>query len=330
VFRTPLCDLLEIVVPVVQAPIGQASSPALVAAVSNAGALGMLSGTWRSVDELRSLVGEIGSRTNRPFGVNLVLEWPQQERVEVCLSLGVPVLSFFWGDPSAYMGDVHAAGAVVMQTVGSAAEARAAVALGVDVVVAQGWEAGGHVWGQVATLPLVPAVVDAVAPVPVVAAGGIADGRGMAAALALGAAGVWVGTRFLASDESTAHEAYKEAVLRSEESGTAYTTLFDEGWQAAPHRVLRNSTVRAWEHAGRPARGTRPAEGSTVARLPDGTPVVRYADSEPVVGMSGDVEALAMYAGQSAGLVREVKPAAVIVEELVAEARRALTGALGG
>jgi NAD(P)H-dependent flavin oxidoreductase YrpB (nitropropane dioxygenase family) len=240
--------------------------------------------------------------------------------------MGVPVLSFFWGDPAPYLSDVHAAGAVVMQTVGSASEARATVARGVDVVVAQGWEAGGHVWGQVATLPLVPAVVDAVDPVPVVAAGGIADGRGMAAAFVLGAAGVWVGTRFLASSESAAHEAYKEAVLRADESNTAYTTLFDEGWPSAPHRVLRNSTVSAWERAGQPAHGSRPWEGETVARLADGAPVVRYADSEPVVGMSGDVEALAMYAGQSAGLVHEVKPAAVIVEELVAEAQRALSG----
>ncbi len=329
-FRTPLCDLLGITVPVVQAPIGQASTPELVAAVSEAGGLGMLSGSWRTPEELRALVGEIRSRTDRPFGVNLVLEWPQEERAEVCLSLGVPVLSFFWGDPSAYVSAADAAGVVVMQTVGSAAEARDAVAGGVHVVVAQGWEAGGHVWGQVATMPLVPAVVDAVAPVPVVAAGGIADGRGMAAALALGAAGVWIGTRFLASAESSAHEVYKQAVLGASVDGTAYTTLFDEGWEAAPHRVLRNSTYAGWEQAGQPPRGSRPSEGETVAHLPDGTAAVRYADWEPVDGATGEVEALAMYAGQSAGLVHAVKPAAVIVQELAEEAERALTGALRG
>jgi nitronate monooxygenase len=191
---TPLCRLLGIALPIIQAPIGNATCPALVAAVSNAGGLGMLSVTWRDVATIRQMIREIRQLTDRPFGINLVLHWPPEERLNACLEEGVPVVSFFWGDPSPYIPVVHAAGAMAMQTIGSAAEARRMRDAGIDILVAQGWEAGGHVWGQVATLPLVPRVVDAVAPAPVVAAGGIADGRGIAAALALGAAGAWHGS----------------------------------------------------------------------------------------------------------------------------------------
>jgi NAD(P)H-dependent flavin oxidoreductase YrpB (nitropropane dioxygenase family) len=136
------------------------------------------------------------------------------------------------------------AGAIVLQTVASANMARRAVESGVDVVVAQGWEAGGHVRGTVATLPLIPAVVDVVGTTPVVAAGGIADGRGLAAVLALGAAGAWIGTRFLASLEATIHPRYRERLLSAAEDDTVFLEeLFDVGWRKAPHRVLRNKTV---------------------------------------------------------------------------------------
>ena len=146
-------------------------------------------------------------RTERPFGVNLGLAWDQRERLALALTAGAPVISFFWGDAGHLIGEAHEAGALVFVTVGTGAEGQAAAAAGADVIVAQGWEAGGHVWGNVSTLALVPRVVDAVAPVPVVAAGGIADGRGLAAALALGATGAWVGTRFLA-----AHEGWNSAL----------------------------------------------------------------------------------------------------------------------
>jgi nitronate monooxygenase len=140
------------------------------------------------------------------------------------------------------------------------------VECGVDVVIAQGSEAGGHVRGKVATMPLIPAVVDAVGPVPVIAAGGIADGRGLAAAMALGASGAWIGTRFLASNEAVIHPHYRERIFRATENDTVYLEeLFDIGWPKAPHRVLRNSTVAAWEAAGRPVTGQRPGEGQVVA-----------------------------------------------------------------
>src|SRR5215475_10937474 len=214
-FDTSLTRILNIGVPIVQAPIANLTCPELAAGVSNAGALGMLSVTWREPDEIRSLLRKIRELTARPFGVNLVLAWDMCERLEVCLEEGAPAVSFFWGDPSPFLGSVHEAGAVAMLTVGSADEARIAVDQGVDILVAQGWEAGGHVIGSVATLPLVPSVVDAAGGTPVVAAGGVADGRGLAAVLALGAAGAWMGTRFVASEEALAHAEYKERVVRA-------------------------------------------------------------------------------------------------------------------
>ncbi len=221
-------------------------------------------------------------------------------------------MSFVWGDPGPYLDEVHRAGAVAALTVGSAAEARRAVDAGLDVVVAQGWEAGGHVWGDVATLPLVPSVVDAVAPTPVIAAGGIADGRGLAAVLALGASAAWLGTRFVMSEEATSLPAYRDRLAQSTETDTLHSSLFDGGWANAPHRALRNSTTQAWEAAGRPRTGARPGEGDVLGSA-DGEPILRYDSTSPRVGVAGDLEAMPMWSGQSVGLVREVRPAADIV-----------------
>jgi agmatinase len=215
-----------------------------------------------------------------------------------------------------------------MHTVGSAAEARQCVDEGIDLIVAQGSEAGGHVWGQVSTMPLIPAVVDAVDPVPVIAAGGIADARGVAAALALGAAGVWMGTRFVATRESAAHPVYKNALLRAVEIDSVRTQLFDSGWPNAPHRVLRNSTTAlAGPGAAGPSAG-RPGAGEVIGRFPDGSPVHRYSDTEPLTGMDGHVEAMALYAGPSAALVHDVPPAADLVADLANRSREVLTGTL--
>jgi nitronate monooxygenase len=322
-----LCQLLSIQVPIIQAPIGHASGPELVAAVCETGALGMLSVTWREIPEIRRVIRAIRDRTRRPFGVNLVLERGQDARLDACLEEGVRIVSFFWGNPAPYLDRVHQAGGVVMHTVGSAAEARQRADDGVDVIVTQGAESGGHVCGQVSTMVLVPAVVDAVGPVPVIAAGGIADARGIAAAMALGASGVWMGTRFVATLESAAHPVYKHAVLQAVETDTIYTTVFDEGWPDAPHRVLRNSTIARTESgAGGPA--DRPGTGEVIAHFADGTPVIRYAADEPLAGMEGEVEAMALYAGQSAALVHDVPPASALVPSLMNRSRQALSNAL--
>jgi NAD(P)H-dependent flavin oxidoreductase YrpB (nitropropane dioxygenase family) len=322
--RTALCERLAIDLPIVQAPIGSASSPALVAAVSNAGGLGMLSVTWRSIEAIHQALGEIRELTTRPFGVNIALAWPVEEKLAMCLEAGVPIISFFWGDPSPYVDAVHASSALLMQTIGRAQEARQAVAAGVDVVIAQGWEAGGHVWGEVASLPLIPCVVDAVSPTPVVAAGGIGDGRGLAAALMLGASGVWMGTRFLLAEEAAVHPSYQEHIRAAAETDARYTHLFDGGWPNAPHRALRNSTMAQWEAAGFPASGQRPGEGDVIAWFADGRSAERYSDILALPGMTGDVDALALDAGQSAGLATHIQPAAEIVREIADGAIHAL------
>jgi nitronate monooxygenase len=320
--RTPLCDLVGIEAPIVLAPMGGAVAPELAAAVSNAGALGMLPLTWTPADEVVSVIEETRRRTSLPFGVNLGLEWDQSARLASALRAGVRVVSFFWGDASAVIDQAREAGAIVFVTVGTADEGRSAAAAGAEVIVAQGWEAGGHVWGSVSTLALVPRVVDAVAPVPVVAAGGIADGRGLAAVLALGAAGAWVGTRFLAASEAEIHPDYRRRILAAGEADTFYGTLFDRGWPDAPHRVLRNSTVEAWEHAGRPASGSRPGEEDEPASRPDGSPINRYAASTPTAAMGGDVEPLPHWAGQGVGLVTREESAADVVRSLITEAEQ--------
>jgi NAD(P)H-dependent flavin oxidoreductase YrpB (nitropropane dioxygenase family) len=204
-----------------------------------------------------------------------------------------------------------------MHTVGSAEEARRAVASGVDLVVAQGWEAGGHVWGAVATLPLVPAVVDAVAPVPVIAAGGIGDARGVAAVFALGAQAAWLGTRFLLAEEMPLHEDYRRRLIAAAETDPQwYANLYDVGWPDSPHRALRNSTAKAWEAAGRPPDDQRPGQGDVIAHFASGEAIVRYEPAPPMAGTTGEIEALSMWAGQSVALARQPQSAADIVTEL--------------
>ena len=287
----------------------------LAAAVSNAGALGMVTLTW-SVDT-GAVVRETAALTTRPFGGNFVLTSDHHRDLDQALEAGLKIVSFMWGDPSSYIKAVHDAGGIVLHTVGSAEEARQAVASGVDVIVAQGWEAGGHVWGKVATLPLVPAVVDAVAPVPVIAAGGIGDARGVAAVLALGAQAAWLGTRFLLAEEMPIHEDYRRRLIAAAETDPQwYPNLYDVGWPDSPHRALRNSTARAWEAAGRPPDSQRPGAGDVIAHFASGEGIVRYEPAPPMVGTTGDIEALSMWAGQSVALARKPQSAAEIVTEL--------------
>jgi nitronate monooxygenase len=311
---TPVCELLGIDKPIVQAPM--AAIPRLAAAVSNAGALGMVTLTWS--DDAGAVVRETAQLTGRPFGGNFVLTEDHHRRLDQALEAGLRIVSFIWGDPSAYVGAIHDAGGLVLLTVGSAEEARRAVASGVDVVVAQGWEAGGHVWSGVATLPLVPAVVDAVAPVPVIAAGGIGDARGVAAVFALGAQAAWLGTRFLLADEMPIHDDYRRRLMAAAETDPQwYAELYEVGWPDSPHRALRNSTAAAWEAASRPPPGRRPGEGDVIAHFATGEPIVRYEPAPPMVGTTGEIEALSLWAGQGVALATHRQPAADIVEELV-------------
>ena len=325
---TALTDALSLDVPIVQAPVGSATCPALAATVADAGALGMLAVTWRDAEATRKVITETKQRTEGVFGVNIVADSdaknvPTETHVEVCLDEGIDIFSFSFGEAAPYTEQIHSRDGIVLQSVASAKEAKDAVDADVDILVAQGWEAGGHVQSEVATLPLVPRIVDAVPDTPVIAAGGIADGRGIAAVLTLGAAGAWLGTRFLATEEAYVHRLYRQRVIDAEETDTVYSTLFDEGWPDVPHRVIENGTVKEWRAAEHPSM-ERPGEGDIVAETDDGTPVRRYEDSLAVPDMSGDVEELPLYAGQSAGLTREVEPADELVMTLTKETFEAL------
>jgi nitronate monooxygenase len=232
----------------------------------------MLSITWTPPEEIAAIVDETRQQTERRFGVNLGLAWEQRDRLASALAASVRVVSFFWGDASEIIAEAPQADTVVFVTVGTAEEGRAPAAAGADVVVAQGWEAGGHVWGTVSTLALVPRVVDAVAPVPVVAAGGIADGRGLAAVLALGAVGAWAGTHFLAAREAAIHPDYRRRILAAGEADTFYGTLFDRGWSDAPHprsatrQSRRGSGGADWSRDPDRERTTNPRRRPTVRR----------------------------------------------------------------
>ena len=322
---TPFTQLFGIRHPVVSAPMGRAAPPELVAAVTNAGGLGGLGLTWDSPQRITELVTTTRQLTNDgPLLTNFVLEWDQHERLDAALSAGARIVSFFWGDPARYIDRAKTAGAMVIHGVGTPEEARRAVDLGVDAIVAQGNEAGGHVWSRVSTMVLVPLVVDAAGKVPVLAAGGIADGRGLAAALMLGASGVWIGTRFLASPEASYHADYKQRLVEAAATDTVESMLFDGGWPNASGRSLRNRTVQAWENAGRPGPGSRPGEGDEIGRTPEGNIVRRYAIASLLNGGTGSIDDFVIWAGQSVGLVSAIKPASEIVVDVVREASQTL------
>lgn len=321
---TAFCDLVSIKLPVVQAPMGGATTPELVAAVSNAGGLGVAP-LWRAdAKGVKDFVGQVKALTDAPFGVNLNMDFPSMEQLDACLGAGVPIISIFWGSAPDFIAHARSGGAKVIFSAWDAQSAVEAVEHGAHAICAQGWEAGGHVRGNVSTMALIPAIVDAVgSETPVIAAGGIADGRGLAAALALGASAAWIGTRFLSAEEACIHPDYVARLVDACETDTGiYDDLFDVGWPNAPHRALQNSTTNAWEAAGRPERGRRPGEGDVVARSPSKGDVVRYQTFTPDIETIGDIEAVSMWCGQGVSMVRKVQPAAEIVREITKDAQK--------
>lgn len=301
-----------------------AAGSELVAAVCNCGGYGVVPLWTKSADELVAGIDELRSLTDKNFSVNLNMSFSYSEQLDACIQRGVHGVSLFWGLQPKAIERAKTGGLVVLVSVGSSKEAKIAADAGADVIVAQGWEAGGHVWGQVSTLALVPAVADAV-DIPVVAAGGIADGRAMAAAMMLGASGVWIGTRLLASREATIHETYQTRLLEASEADTQWAhDLYDVDWPDAPHRALCNSTSRDWQNAGGSAPGKRPNENEVIGYRPSGEPVVRYQSYTPLPETTGEVEAMSLWAGQGVAQIREVSSTKEIIEEVFLDAKRHL------
>lgn len=350
--RTSLCDRLDIAYPIILAGMGsggQATPPRLVAAVSEAGGLGVLGCSNLDPAEIRRRIREVRSLTDRPFGVDLLLpaslaqaettrsavrrhlerEFPQhvafmrsllrefdlpeaavadeivisprliQDQVRVMLDEQVPVFAAGLGDPSWVVPQAHAQGMQVIGLVGNVRNAMRQVQAGVDVIVAQGHEAGGHT-GRIANFPLIPQVVDAVKPTPVVAAGGIADGRGIAAALALGAVGVWVGTAFLVAEECDIPEVNKTQILR----GRSEDFVVSRSYTGKTARNYRNPVIEAWEQAD-------------LQPLPMPYQRVLMEDFMEAARQAGRLDLLSNPAGQIGGLLTERRPAAQIMAELV-------------
>jgi nitronate monooxygenase len=324
--KTALCYQMGITHPIFSAGMGPVAGPELAAAVSNAGGCGVLGGVFMPPPLLQQAIRQIRALTDKPFGVNLILPLLEVGQIDVCLEERVPLLVLFWGDPSPYVAEAHRHHTKIFVQVGSVKEATAAAAAGVDALIVQGVEAGGHVKNHISLSTLVPAVVEAVS-VPVIAAGGIATGRGLVAAFNLGAQAVSMGTRFLCSTEAAATRAYQERVVSSTAEDTVYTSLFDRGWADAPHRVLRNTALTEWEAAGSPASGQRPGEGTIAGTVPlAGTTVQvpKYGSMIPITGFEGDMESVALYAGESCSLVHDIKPAAQIIQDMVTEAEAAI------
>jgi NAD(P)H-dependent flavin oxidoreductase YrpB (nitropropane dioxygenase family) len=300
------------------APIQVASMPGvstveLVAAVANAGAVGMIGTPMYSPEFLDAELARIAKATSGVFGVNFLMPFLDRTCVAVA-ARRARIVEFFYGEPQRELVDeVHGFGALASWQVGSLDEALAAERAGCDFVVAQGTEAGGHVRGQSSLLPLLSSVLDALR-VPVLAAGGIATARDLAAVLAGGASGARIGTRFVASAESGAHPSYVRALLAATAADTCLTEAFSEIWPNAPHRVLRSAVAAA-----------EAAKDAVVGETQHGgvaTPIPRFSPFVPTIGTTGDIAAMALYAGESVTHVRSVQPAAAIVAELVAGAER--------
>ncbi len=315
--RTALCEAFGIEHPIVQAGMGPFGSGAeLAAAVSNAGAIGTVGGSARPLDELGSELARVRELTDRPFVVNFTQPYLQQvpEALDVALEASPPVVSLALGDPGDLVQRAHDAGARFMQQVHTVEQAELVAGRGVDVIIAQGTEGGGFT-GRIAMQVLVPQVVDAVSPIPVLAAGGIADGRGLAAALVLGASGVNVGTRFLASEESSISEEWKRAIVESRPEDAVKAEVWDSifpkpgsgAFDVVP-RSLRTAFIELWE--------MRPDEAADDAE--------RLGEEIMSAVYENRMEEFVPFTGQVVGLINDVRPAAQIVQDMVASAEAIL------
>ncbi|HVT11402.1 MAG TPA: nitronate monooxygenase [Fimbriimonadaceae bacterium] len=321
--------------PILQAPTGSIAGPELCGAVAAAGGMGAMGLTWTEPETARSFVREVfvrlgpspptpspmtnhtGEGALRSFQVNFVLHFEPKALVAV-LEEGAPVITFSWGMPDAYVGLVRSFGAKFGVQVVTREAARRAIDLGADFLICQGVEAGGHVQSSTPLFDLLPEILDEAKETPVVAAGGLADGRDVARVLAAGASAAMLGTRFVATRESRAHEIYKQRLVES--GTTALTLCFDGGWPHAQHRVLRNETIDGWESAGCPPPGKRPGEGDEVARS-GVEPILRYEDTAPRVGMEGSIGEMCLYAGTGCAKIADLPAAADLVAKLWNEAR---------
>lgn len=334
--RTRFSERFGLRYPFASAPMAFAGGTApmcnAVCAAGGVGAVGVVGEPFVKAESLRGLIRSIKAAVEGPFNVNFITCFPHAAHVDLCIEEGVPVVSFHWGHPDpAVLNRLRDAGISVWEQVGDAEAAKRAAGDGVEVVIAQGWEAGGHNYGGLPTFVLVPTIVDAIPDTMVLAAGGVMDGRGAAAALALGASGVWVGTRLVASREANVHAEHHRRLLEARGEETVRSSIFGPEWpHFNPMRLHRNRVVAEWNErlSDVPTeRDTLPEIGRTVF---DGEAMImrKFNVVLPTPETTGDFEEMPWLMGQGAGMVRSIEPAGAIVERMMTEAAE-LLGALG-
>ena len=306
--KTAICDLFGIEYPIVQGGMAYLGTAELVSAVSSAGGLGIIGAGNSEPDWVRQQIRSTRQLTDKPFGVNILLISPFAEQVvDVVLEEKVAVVTTGAGNPGPYIPRFKQAGIKVMPVLASVALAKRLERAGVDAVVAEGMESGGHI-GEVTTMALVPQVVDSVQ-IPVVAAGGIGDGRGLVAALALGAQGVQMGTRFVCSEECIAHPGYKQKILQAHER----STVASGQTTGHPLRCLQNRLTRQFQEMEKAGVSKEELESFGMNRYYQGA-------------IEGNLDDGSLIAGQVAGLIKEIKPVRVIIDEMMAEAEAIIAG----
>lgn len=320
---------------IVVAPMGpDITGPELVAAVANAGGLGLLRAPSQP-EELKKVVARTRELTSKPFGVNINLPFQNPDDIlQHIFAEKVAFLQVYFGDfPKERVDEAHAAGVKVLHQVGAVSEAVMAAEAGVDAVICQGFEAGGHIISRTGLWALLPSVVDALKPykVPVIAAGGIVDGRGYVAALALGAQGVCMGTRFLATVEANAHPKYKQRVVEAGTDGTQFPDIFGRAQWPGGSRVLRTPFFETWKskigaeenETNQPVIAQAVVYGQTLD-------ITRFSGWPPNATVEGDVDSMAMYGGTGSAFIKEILPAAQVVKGILEEAQAIIEQRLSG
>jgi nitronate monooxygenase len=303
--------------PIMQAGMGNAAGPDLAIAVCGAGALGSLGQAGIGAVTTRTRIEAVKAATTRPFAVNYLLSYPI-DTLQIALDAGAPIVQFSWGMPSKDSIDaIRRAGAKMGIQVGGPEGAARALDLGADFIICQGTDAGGHVQAISPLHETLPRVIDAAKQVPVIAGGGIATGAAIRRALLAGAAGVLMGTRFIATREANVHPEYKSALVRAKAADSVFTVCFQDGWINAPHGALRNRTLTMWEAAGCPAPGKRPGEGDVLATTAGGNPRRRYGTGMPGPTDVGDgIGEMCLFAGKGVGDIQDLPAAADMIERV--------------
>lgn len=319
---TPLLSALGCRVPILLAGMGGVARHRLAAAVAHAGGFGCMGMVREPVERIREEIRAFRALSAARFAINLIPAATRpsllRDQVETCLQEEVPAMVLFWDVDAGLVGTLKSAGVQVIHQVGSLAAAEQALAAGVDILIAQGWEAGGHVHGTTSLFGLLPEVV-ALSSVPVVAAGGVGSGQALIAALALGAQGVSLGSAFLATHEANAHPHHQRRLLAAHADDTVYSRQFPGNWhEAAPVRVLPNAVTRG-EYEGEHEPSAPPRIGEQ-----DGQPVYLFATDSPLADATGALDDMALYAGQSCGQIHSLCSVAERVEQILCEAEQTL------